>query len=230
MRYPTYGELKERVEKELEIQDETFVSPTELLSYFNQAIDDAEQTIHTLYEDYFLTSENLALVIGQSEYDLPEDIYANKIRSVIYTKGTTSYEIERIRDMRKFKEIAIEQISPSTDGYRYILKNPSGADGIKLVLYPASRETDSAAVTVWYLRNATRAETDSSVCDIPEFSSYVVQFVKVMVMTKEMHPGLPLAIQTLEYFRKQMVETLSEMVPDGANKIEMDLSLYEEMN
>ena len=229
MRYPTYGELRQRIQKELEIEDGKFISSSELLSYFNQAVDDAEQTIHTLFEDYFLTSAALPLVAGQSEYALPDDIYASKIRSVIYTKGTTSYEIERIRDMRKFKEIALEQVSPSTDGYRYILKNPSGADGIKLVLYPAARETDSAAVTIWYLRNATRAESDSSVCDIPEFSSYVVQFVKVMVMTKEMHPGLPLAIQTLEYFRKQMIETLSEMVPDGANKIEMDLTLYEEM-
>lgn len=230
MRYWTYGEIKTKVEKDLELQDESFISGDELLSYYNEAVDDAESHIHTIYEDYFLTSATLPLVEGQSEYSLPTDIYANKVRSIVYAANNIIFPIRRLKDFKKFETAALANTYQTPYRYHYLIKNPSAAAGIKLVLYPPAQETSSSHVTIWYLRNATRATTVSDVCDIPEFVSYVIQFMKVKCLEKEGHPNLAFATQTLDYLRKQMVETLSEMAPDADNEIEYDLTAYEEMS
>jgi hypothetical protein len=229
MRYWTYGEIKTKVEKDLELQDEAFISGDELLSYYNEAVDDAESHIHTIYEDYFLTSANLALIEGQSEYALPEDIYANKVRSIVYSANNIIFPIRRMKDWKKFETGALANTYQTPNCYHYLIKNPSAAAGIKLVLYPSAKESSNSNVTIWYLRNANRATASTSICDIPEFASYVIQFMKVKCLEKEGHPNLTFATQTLDYLRKQMVETLSEMVPDSDNEIETDLTAYEEM-
>ena len=227
MQYWTYQAIKEKVESDLDLKDESFITPEELMGYCNEAIDDAESEIHAIYEDYFLNSETLALTEGQSEYSLPSDIFANKIRAVIYSNGSINYPVKRIRDSRKFYTLALINQFGQADDYCYILKNPSAATGMKLVLYPASRETSSNNVTIWYIRNANRITSESDVCDIPEFVNFVIQFMKVRCYEKESHPNLAMAIGALEKQRKLMVDTLTEMVPDSDNTIEMDLSFYQ---
>lgn len=230
MIYWTYSQIKEKVERDLDVQDEMFIQDDELLGYINEGIDTCEAEIHTIYEDYFLTSANLSLVAGQSEYSLPSDIYANKIRSIIYQNGTDIFPIKRIRDWHKFERMALLKQYPPSLEYSYLLKNPSASSGVKLVLVPAARTTDSTSVTIWYLRNANRLVNSSDSCDIPEFTSFVIQYAKCRIQEKEGHPNLTLSLQILESLRNQMKTTLRDMVPDQENQIEMDVSAYEEMN
>lgn len=229
MRYPTYLEIKSKVERDLDLGSAAdLISPEEMLGYYNEAVDDCESIIHTLYEDYFLTSSPFPFVAGQSEYSLPSDIYATKIRALIFDDGVNVYSIPRIKDRRKFEEAAIARSYTSNHVYQYLLKNPSSS-GIKLTLFPAAKATTSAPV-IWYIRNATRATQDSDLCDIPEFSSYVIQFMKVRVMEKDNHPNLQLAIQQSQYLRSQMEATLRDMVPDGDTQLEADMTSYLEMS
>jgi hypothetical protein len=229
MNYQTYSAVRQKIQRDLDIQDELFIQSDELMGYVNDAIDECEAEIMTIYEDYFLTSASLSLVQGQSDYSLPSDIYANKIRSIIYANGTTIFPITRVRDWKKFEKIALLNQYPNTVEYNYLIKNPSAQDGMKLVLIPAARETNSTAVTIWYLRNANRVTSDSSIIDIPEFVSFVIAHAKVSCLQKEGHPNLPIAIQNLEKQRQLMSETLTEMVPDQDNMIELDTTRYEEM-
>lgn len=230
MRYATFGEIKAKVSRDLDLGSAPdLVSPEEMLGYYNEAVDDAEAAIHTLYEDYFLTSAPFPIVEGQSEYSLPSDIYASKIRGLIYDSGSYIYSIPRVRDKRKFEEAALARTYVSNHVYQYILRNPSASHGIKLVLLPAAKESTSN-LTIWYIRNANRATQDADLCDIPEFSSYVIQYMKVRVMEKDSHPNLSVAMQQLQYFRAQMEATLRDMVPDGETKIELDMTSYEEMS
>ena len=46
---PTYSELKTYLEQELDLQDETFITSTEMMSYFNEAVDMIESAIHNIY-------------------------------------------------------------------------------------------------------------------------------------------------------------------------------------
>jgi len=228
MKIYTLLELKDKLKDDLDLHDETFIRDPELTAYLNEAIDSAEAEIMGLYEDYFLTKANLSLVSGTDSYDMPADMYANKIRGIIYANGSTIFPIKRVRFMDKFEKIADLTQYPPTTEYVYYFNN-SAVDGRQIVLIPPARETNATYVTVWYIRNATRLEVDADECDIPEFYSYVLQFAKVRCYEKEGHPNAPLALQMLEGLKRQMVETLSDMIPDGDDTVEMDLSHYMEM-
>lgn len=230
MTYWTWAQIKDKVERDLDLQDETFIQDEEMLGYANEAIDECEAEILTLYEDYFLTSANLALVTGTSEYSLPSDIYATKIRSIIYRSGSLIFPITKIKEWNKFEAIAFETAYPATQTYKYILKNPSAAAGYKIVLYPPAQETSATNVTIWYIRNANRLTALTDTCDIPEFVQFVIQYVKVRCYEKEGHPNLEFSVQALEKQRAMMVQTLGDMIPDGDSEIQKDFSYYEEMN
>jgi hypothetical protein len=222
-----YQDVREKVEADLDLEEEVFIEPNEMLGYCNEAIDEAEAEIHKLHEDYFLTNSDITLVNGQSEYDLPTDIYAQKIRGVIYKNGSLVYPIQRVRNLYRFEDIAQSEIFGKAEFYRYYILNPSASDGYKLVLLPESRE-DGDFVKIWYLRNANRVEDDTSVIDIPEFANFIIQFMKVRILEKEGNPNLPTAIQILQQQRQMMVDTLTQMIVDDDDQVEGDFSHYQE--
>lgn len=222
----TWAQIRTKVKQDLDLEDEVFVTDAELLSYCNEAIDEAEAEIHTLYEDYFLTKDPITLVQGTSDYDLPANIYAHKIRRVIYQKNSTIYTIERMKDWKKFEQKAVVDLYPGTNYYQYLIINSTpGQPQISLV--PTAQES-GAYVTVWYIRNAERMVDDSSVCDIPEFINFIYQYIKVRVYEKELNPNKDTAIAVLQQQRTLMQSTLATMVPDADNTIEMDLTYYDE--
>jgi len=228
----TWAEIKAKVESDLDLQDEDFIrndsNYDELLGYANEAIDEAESEIHTIYEDYFLKKQTITLAVDQEEYDLPTDIYAHKIRRIVYDNAGRVYKLSRIRDWKKFEEYSIQKNYGTGETYSYFITNATPGEP-KILLVPKSKEA-GAFVTVWYLRQANRLEEDDDVCDIPEFVHFVMQFMKVRVYEKEGHSNLQKAMSDLEQQRKQLNDTLSAMVPDGDNEIEADFSHYEEMN
>lgn len=222
MQLLTWAQIKEKVENDLDLIEETFITPTELLGYANEAIDEIEALVHTLYEDYFLTSQAVTLSLSQTSISMPTNIYANKIRQIFFDNGSQKYEVMRARSLAEV------QFVESTDFYRYIPVNPSaGAQALKL--FPASRDAGSF-MTIWYLRNANRLSVDADVCDIPEFGHVIIQHMKVRCYEKEGHPNLPAAVAKLEQLKKLMVETLTNMVPDENTLIPPDLSFYRDFN
>lgn len=230
MQYKTYLEIRTKVEKDLDLEDELFIQDEELLAYCNEAIDEAEAEIHTIYEDYFLTYDNISLVNGQEEYDLPSDIYANKIRGIVYSDGATIYNVPKLKHSDKFQLIELSNQYSTTDFYKYMVINRSAGVNPKLLLVPTSREDGANRLKIWYLRNANRMVDDTSICDIPEFSQFVIQYMKVRCYEKEGHPNIAIATQALEMQRRQMIATLSNMIPDGDTEIQKDLSIYDDMS
>lgn len=220
---PTYAELKSYLQKELDLEDETFITADEFLSYFNEAVDMVEASIHNIYEDYFLTSAVLPIVAGVAGYDLPTDIYAQKIRKILYNdNGSLKYEIRRVKRLED--TLYIEQ----ADLFAYILMN-SGSLGMKINLFPTPQVSNSN-ITVWYLRNAKQFTLGTDVCDIPEFTSVVVQFVRYKCLTKEGHPDAAQAAQDLERMKQEMVDTLTARVPDEDNTVLKDTTFYRDFD
>lgn len=228
-KYWTWAEVKAKVKRDLDIEAETFVRPEELIGYVNEAIDEAEAEIHALYEDYFLTSEKISLVKNQDEYDLPEEIYAHKIRRVVYNNGSSVYTINRVKDWKKFETKSIADNFSTSDLYQFFIKNPA-AGTPKLILVPTSRETVADVLEVWYLRNANRVVDDTSIIDIPEFINFIFQKLTCLIYEKEGHPNLDRAEMKLAQEQQRMLGTLAQMVPDAENEIELDTQFYEEMN
>lgn len=159
----TYAERRQNLEDTMDLQDETFILSRELIEYFNEGIEEAESEIHKIAEDYFLTYDYLPLVTGTSEYPMPYNCYANKIRGLIYANGSIIYPLKRVRSYNEFETLAYADQYGQPDDYRYIIRNPSG-DGAKIVLFPTSRETAILSpqantftpVKRWYLRQANR--------------------------------------------------------------------------
>jgi len=227
--YWTYQMISDKLERDLDLQSETFIEPAELLSYINEAIREAEAEIHGIYEDYFISRDPLTFVNGQEEYLLPSNIYAHKIRRIVYRNGSKVYTIDRIKDWRKFEEYALENINKSSTTYNYFLIN-SVPGSPKILLSPPAKE-DGAYATVWYLRKANRLVNLTDICDIPEFINFVLQYVKVRCIEKEQgNPNLQKSREDLEQQRQQMTSSLGSMVPDAMNDLEPDLHMYTEMS
>jgi hypothetical protein len=221
------------------MSEEDNVTPNELIGYCNEAISEAEAEIHTLYEDYFLSYTDLTFVAGTSEYSLPTDIYADKIRAVIYSNGSLIYPITRIRNHQKFLDIQITQNFATAEEYRYFLINRSSSTGVKLILAPKARDSGILA-RLWYLRSANRvpalvnelvpaAATDDAVIDIPEFVNFIMACMRGKLFAKENGGTIPQdAAGEIQQQRKMMVDTLTKMIPDDDDTVEWDLTHYRE--
>jgi hypothetical protein len=227
-KYWTWAEVRTKIKRDLDIEDETFVREEELLGHVNEAIDEAEAEIHALYEDYFLKKETVTITAGTETYPLPDDIYAHKIRRIVYNNSSSVYTIDRIQDWKKFEIKSIADNFATSDLYQFFIQNPS-AGAPEIVLVPKARDT-GPFLEVWYLRNANRVESDTDIIDIPEFINFIFQKLTVLIMEKEGHPNLPKAEMDLEKERERMLGVLAQMVPDAKNEVEMDTSFYEEMN
>jgi len=221
----TLAQLKSKIKEDLDLEEETFIEEAELTALINQAIRDAEKIVHDLYEDYFLTSAYLSLVTSTSEYSLPSDIYANKIRSIIYDNGSNSYEIKRLNSPIVFTSLPYIE---SSDDYQYLIVN-SLASGFKIKLFPASRETSSTYATVWYIRTAKQLSSSSDACDIPEATDYIIERAKGLCLAKEWGGIIPdSAKSSISEEEMKLVKTLSDRVPDGSTEIYRDLELYDD--
>lgn len=229
MKYWTFQEVKDKVRRDLGLQQEEFVTNDELMGYVNSAIDEAEAEIITIYEDYFLPPPaRIDIVAGQKEYDLPEDIYASKVRGIVYKDGTDIYQIKKFKPRQDHFEYVELTDEFDDDNYHFVIYNGSPSIKPQFHIYPTPTRSVSEGFRIYYLRNANRIESSTDVVDIPEFVSFIIQYCKVRCYEKEGHPNLPIASQKLEFYRNQMVSTLTDMVPDGDNNIALDTDFYDE--
>lgn len=227
--YNTWATVRAAVLRETDCEDEDFVTATELMDYCNEAIDECEKLIHNLSEDYFLTRSTITLVNGTEEYSLPSDIYAHKIRSIMYRNGSTVYEIKRIRDWRKFEAYESDKASGGGGNpiYAYFLLHTT-AGTPKILLSPTPTEA-GAYPKIWYIRNANKITSTADTIDIPECLNYIKHYIKCKILFKERSPVFEFAKAELQEVRQAMIDTLAIKVPDNDNKIEMDTSYYNEM-
>jgi len=229
MAFWTWSQLKAKIEADLDLEDEKFIPESELLGYANEAIREVSRQVHTLYEDYFLTRTAITLVSGTEEYALPTDIYAMKIRGMVYRNGTSVWKMKRIQDWRKFEEYEFDKTNlTQTALYGFFILN-AVAGAPRILITPTPNE-NGAYVRLWYIRTANELTTDSSVMDIPEAVNYVIQYVKMRCYEKELHPNLQKAIADVEAEKQTTLETLANMVPDVDNEIEADTRIYEELS
>ena len=77
---------------------------------------------------------------------------------------------------------------------------------------------------------ATLPYINETIIDIPEFATFIMQWVKCRCFEKEGDPRLTGAISTLDQQREQMIDTLKEMVIDNDSEIEADFTHYQEMS
>lgn len=244
MKLWTFAQVNQKVRADLDLQDELFVTPDEMVGYVNEAIHEAESEIMKINEDYFLQTGFLALVLGQSIYALPTDIYAQKIRALVYNAGSIQYSIKRIRRQTKFEIMAMINAYGMEDDYMYILTNTTPGAQNQILISPPSRETSSQNVQTYYIRSAQRVPTAAecsppilptapnsaaqlaTILDIPEFTTFLIDYTKYKCLLKDSDPRLPEQLLIMQNQRKMMVDSLTEQVPDDDNQIPIDMTFY----
>lgn len=229
----TYANMKLKVQRDVDIEEEEFIQPLELLSYFNDAQRECEAHIHKLglEDQYFKTSDTPSLVTGTSSYAMPTDIYLNKLIECVYNDSSRVFEVMRLKGSNKYVNKAlILNDSVSQPIYKYDITNASAAAGTKWVLIPASQET-STNITRFYIRKVAALTGDASVCDVPDVClNFIYAYVIWRVWSKEGDGRAEPAKMVLNEQRDLMLETLSEMTPDDNNYVEMDMTSYDEMS
>jgi hypothetical protein len=225
----TLLQLRTRVRTELDLLDEPAVTDTELTTKINEGIDVVEAKILDLYEDYFLKRGTaISLVAGTQDYAYPTDIWANKIRALVYRNGSVITEVPRVsgvNQMGSFEDMerndALATWSPTT--MRYLPLN----DVIRLT--PAPSSSQASVLVPWYIRQALRLSADADICDIPEWEGVVVAYAKNEIALDK--AGLADPTKTsmkLDALMNLMEASLSNRVPDEWNFVAMDNSIYEE--
>jgi len=216
----TWAEIKTEIQAEYDLSEETFVDSVELLQYANSAIEDIEKEIHTIHDKYFHAEDIISLVIGTQDYNLPSDIFANKVTGIYYNNGTTKYEITEIKDIREIMDVEID------DDYRYKIINTTSG-GTKIRLYPQSREA-STNVIIFYRRRIKLFTLDTDALDVPEAKEFVKQYVVDKAMNKErMTPDAPESA-ALGRKRKALLDSLENMIDDDNTNLLINTDYYEE--
>lgn len=232
----TYAEIEALIEAEtdLDIGEDSFINQAEMMGYVNKAVDRAEQLVHTLYEDYYLARDTLALESGTEEYALPTDIYAHKIRGLVdYTNGDV-IKITRERDWEKFTAYRLNKngSNGASGPYKWFPINETPGSPMMLI---APTPTASRTVERWYHRQANRITLTTDVYDIPEGKGHLLAFLRERVVWKKTHgnpesASLQTARADLAMEEQLLVETLTNMVVDGDTEVEPDFRHYEEHN
>src|SRR5690606_27146396 len=151
----TWLEVKTEVQEDLDLLEEKGITPANLLNWANEAIDEAEAIIHNLFQDYFFTdntSDPIDLVAGTSDYSLPSDIFAQRIRYLHYNDGVDSYKIQKA-SMGDIAYLTERNQEYGQTFYQYKVMN-SLSGGVRIRLFPTPQSNVTNAITVYYIRNA----------------------------------------------------------------------------
>ncbi len=234
----TFDQVADKLERDLAMQDQTFITRDEMAGYCNEALDEVEAEMLRINEDYFLTKSTISIVASTQDYAMPTNLWASKIRFMWVLQGADYYEVKKLRGRNKFREaMELTQTGNSTDRLKYLSYLDAATGLFKASFYPIPAA--NATANIWYIRNANRvpivadsegllAAQNAAILDIPEAMPFVVQFMKVRCYEKEGDPRLEIAVAALEKQREQLHATLANKEPDNDDEIQPDFTHYEE--
>ena len=141
MKVWSYAEMSNKVLLDLDLVDETFINPVELVGYFNEAIDESENEINTIPRyTYFKTFGFLDVIAGNRSYALPPYIFAHKILKIMYMNGSIIYPIVQFKMRYEYEDQAFSEFYGKPDDYRYEFLNQAPGQ-YRIYMTPVSRET-----------------------------------------------------------------------------------------
>lgn len=231
MAFKTLVQLKSKIERDLDLEAEEFIQPEEMVEYINDAIAMAEAQIVKLglRDKYFLTRAKVSIVEGQEDYDLPVNIYANKIVKIIYENGATLYTMKPIDAKEMFEDIQFLNKYVTTEFYRYLIRHDTpGVE--KLQIVPKGRLSVVDAMTIWFYRDSNKLEDDADICDLPEICyQFIYQSVRTRVYEKEKGQAWQVAKEDLAVINNLMIDTLTQQIVDAdLTEVEKDMDIYGE--
>jgi hypothetical protein len=216
MRTWTLQEFKDKIELEHDLQEESFISETEMINYINEGIDWAESIVISLYEDYYLDQSDWTALAD--EVTMPTYIYANKLRRV-----EVSEDSEGTRPLQLFKNSTLEPYKVAYNVFHKQSESP------KIVFENIPDQYTYYRLT--YTRNANRVVDADDIIDLPEVAAYhAMQFVKRRCYQKEKDPMAFQSSEEIMVMAKALEDTLSNIVDDGSDQLQADMTFYDDFD
>ena len=233
MAYRTFGDLSTQLKSEIDLEDEEFVQPAELIGYFNTGITIIESEILKLglREQYLKSETFISVVSGQEEYDLPADIVDTKIRKIVYRNGPTIYTVNPMRGEDSFEgEDMLNQYNTSSEYYRWDIYKLTDEYTLRLIPTPQLSVTNGLRVLYW--KDLNRYVSDSTNCDVPTVCyEFLLSYVRYRIYMKETHVNTPGEKEDMNSMLNLLRETLSGQIADPTiDLVDQDLTIYEEMS
>jgi|LGVF01.2.fsa_nt_gb hypothetical protein len=241
----TLKDIRNQVKDDLGLGQADWVDNDVLDVYIRRAVRKAHREIMKTYEDYFLSTSPVELLGATTHLEYPGDCYANKIRTIIFTNAPIGASGTYVIEIKKFKSISstvvgnifnidnnqsyktrwipITSTEDISDGAGGTYKSPVN----RMELMP-SATTDDGHVEIRYIRKPIDLVKDEDVCDIPEFTDYVVAKTKALYYADDGDQNYIIADKEAKEIWKDMVDTLSNMVLDEDTEILLDTGFYED--
>lgn len=214
----TWGEIKAKIQRKHGIETDDSYDELELLDMYNEAANKIESKLIKLNQDYFKTMNTINVVVGLTEYNLPSNIYASKVRRLMYLRN--GYEATRLYPAKSIDDLY------DNNKLRYDIINYES--GRKLIL---NKATANATIHIYYTRNTNRFTStggDSQICDIPEYADAVMAWMSYLVEFKDKSPAMAHAKDDYNTIVQDMTDTLAVALNDEDNVIEPDTTLWED--
>lgn len=208
----TLTNIVAKVQDDLDLHDENFSD--DIKQWVNDAIDDFEELVIDLNSDFLLDKAYIVGTEGDTEADLPDDIYESRMRGLFFSEY--GFSQVNIGERYKLHRINLERVADvdSEDPYQYRLIN-SAASGQKLFIYPALRETSTDKFMIWYIRQFKRLDADTDVLEKGIRIQYVLAHVKCAAMQKSGDPLLDVEAQKLLKQEEKAKKSLSRLTDDS---------------
>lgn len=192
-------------------------------------------TPFTPIKRYYIRNANRVPYTG--EYCNPEDITPTAVDATLNTLAVDPSVAYITGDTVKFSvKTAATLPSPLVAGtvyYVIALSSTSIKLATTLVNARAGTAIDLTTTGTGYFTMkvaATTAIINATIIDIPECSTFLIEWVKANCFFKDGDPRLQASVAKLEEQRKMMVDTLVESEPDLDDTIQPDLSFYTEFS
>ena len=234
----TLGDIRDNLKDDLGLGQKDWLTNDELNAYIRRAVRNVHADILTMYEDYFLDFSTVEVAGNSSFIEYPENCYANKIRTVVFTNapvgsaGSYTTKITSFKDITKTEEYNILIDTPTSSPVRYWIPHSSTktvgevkSPVRQMKLVPSAIVDDGHAV-IWYIRKPIHLENDEDVCDIPEFTDYVLALAKKLYYAQDGDANYAIADKEAKEYKKLMQRTLSNMALDENTEMLQDNDFY----
>jgi hypothetical protein len=216
---------------EMDTEDEDFIQDAELWGYFNTGVTIIESELVKLgLRDMYLKKEALiSAVAGTSDYPIPTDIVANKIRKVVYRNGLLVYTVSPARYEGSFEDEDVQNLYAPNEYYNFQIYKVAELNIFRIS--PKASVSVSNAFRIIYHAKLNRYTADAVDCDVPDVCyEFLLSYVRYRIYGKEIgHPNTMGERADMQNLLGLMRETLQNQVADpDMDLMDSDTSHYEE--
>lgn len=174
----TLAQLRTRCRERADMENSTFISSTELLSYINASYAELYDILVGKFEDYYVTTSTHTIASGANTITLPTDFY--KLRGLDYKIDANNW-ITVGKFNFAHRNVINRSVARARVGIREVQYRLIGQD---LVIEP--EDNASGDYKLWYTPVYTPLSAESDTVDgVNGWEEYIVIDVAIKMLAKE---------------------------------------------